>query len=221
MTTELDPQRPAARHRRRAAAHRAGQPADQRPPGGARAQRRRPSARPAPAVTLVDTPAGRSSRGDRRSAITASASAPTICRASSIRTSRPAAPAPASACRSPRTSSTGSAARSPSPARQAPAPRIRIELGDAPAARSTDMTPPGSILLADDEEKILKTLGRALREDGHDVVTTPSALEAQRLLVERSFDLLVDRLPDARTHRARSDSRARRRRRPKASGRRS
>ena len=51
--------------------------------------------------------------------------------------------------------------------------------------------PAGSILLADDEEKILKTLGRALREEGHDVVTTPHALEAQRLLVERSFDLLV------------------------------
>ena len=53
------------------------------------------------------------------------------------------------------------------------------------------MTPGGSILLADDEEKILKTLSRALREDGHEVVTTPSALLAQRLLVDRSFDLLV------------------------------
>jgi DNA-binding NtrC family response regulator len=51
--------------------------------------------------------------------------------------------------------------------------------------------PAGSILLADDEEKILKTLGRALRDEGHDVVTTPSALQAQRLLVERPFDLLV------------------------------
>jgi DNA-binding NtrC family response regulator len=51
--------------------------------------------------------------------------------------------------------------------------------------------PSGSILLADDEEKILKTLGRALREEGHDVVATPNALEAQRLLLERSFDLLV------------------------------
>ena len=49
----------------------------------------------------------------------------------------------------------------------------------------------GSILLADDEEKILKTLGRALRDEGHDVVTTPNALGAQRLLAERSFDLLV------------------------------
>src|SRR5688572_30364296 len=58
----------------------------------------------------------------------------------------------------------------------------------------------GSILLADDEEKILKTLGRALREDGHDVVATPSALEAQRLLLERSFDLLViDNLMPERT----------------------
>src|SRR5688500_3796003 len=51
--------------------------------------------------------------------------------------------------------------------------------------------PSGSILLADDEEKILKTRGRARREEGHDVVTTPRAIEAQRLLVERPFDLLV------------------------------
>jgi DNA-binding NtrC family response regulator len=51
--------------------------------------------------------------------------------------------------------------------------------------------PPGSILLADDEEKILKTLGRALREEGHEVITTPSSVHAQRLLGERSFDLLV------------------------------
>src|SRR5215203_164112 len=50
---------------------------------------------------------------------------------------------------------------------------------------------PGSILLADDEEKILKTLGRALRDDGHEVVTASNAKEAARLLSERSFDLLV------------------------------
>ena len=49
----------------------------------------------------------------------------------------------------------------------------------------------GSILLADDEEKILKTLGRALRDDGHEVVTAPNAKEAARLLSERSFDLLI------------------------------
>jgi DNA-binding NtrC family response regulator len=50
---------------------------------------------------------------------------------------------------------------------------------------------PGSILLADDEEKILKTLGRALRDDGHEVVTAPNAREAARLLSARSFDLLI------------------------------
>jgi DNA-binding NtrC family response regulator len=49
----------------------------------------------------------------------------------------------------------------------------------------------GSILLVDDEEKILKALGRALREAGHDVVETASAREAQRLLSERTFDLLI------------------------------
>ena len=51
--------------------------------------------------------------------------------------------------------------------------------------------PRGSVLLADDEEKILKRLGRALREDGHDVVEASSARDAQRQLAERSFDLFV------------------------------
>ena len=49
----------------------------------------------------------------------------------------------------------------------------------------------GSILLVDDEEKILKALGRALRDQGHRVVDTPSPRDAQRLLAERSFDLLI------------------------------
>jgi DNA-binding NtrC family response regulator len=49
----------------------------------------------------------------------------------------------------------------------------------------------GSILLADDEEKILKTLGRALRDDGHEVVTASNGDAAARLLSERSFDLLI------------------------------
>jgi two-component system response regulator AtoC len=49
----------------------------------------------------------------------------------------------------------------------------------------------GSILLADDEEGILKTLGRALREDGHQVTATASAAEAARLLADRSFDVFV------------------------------
>ena len=49
----------------------------------------------------------------------------------------------------------------------------------------------GSILLVDDEEKILKTLGRALRDDGHEVVTASNANDATRLLTQRAFDLMV------------------------------
>jgi DNA-binding NtrC family response regulator len=51
--------------------------------------------------------------------------------------------------------------------------------------------PRGSVLLVDDEEKILKRLGRALREQGHDVVEAGSAREAQRQLTQRPFDLFV------------------------------
>jgi DNA-binding NtrC family response regulator len=51
--------------------------------------------------------------------------------------------------------------------------------------------PHGSILLVDDEEKILKALSRALREAGHEVVETTQPREAQRLLGERPFDLLL------------------------------
>ena len=53
------------------------------------------------------------------------------------------------------------------------------------------MTRRGSILLVDDEEMILKALGRALGDAGHEVIETTSAREAQRLLVERPFDLLI------------------------------
>jgi DNA-binding NtrC family response regulator len=49
----------------------------------------------------------------------------------------------------------------------------------------------GTILLADDEDKNLKRLGRALRDEGHDVVEASSAREAQRHLAERQFDLFV------------------------------
>src|SRR3954463_4499939 len=57
------------------------------------------------------------------------------------------------------------------------------------------MTHRGSIRLVDDEEKILKALGRALRDAGHLVVETASPRQAQRLLAERAFDvLLVDNM---------------------------
>ncbi len=49
----------------------------------------------------------------------------------------------------------------------------------------------GSILLIDDEAKILTALGAALRAEGHEVVTTPDPIEGRRLLGGRLFDLLV------------------------------
>jgi len=60
------------------------------------------------------------------------------------------------------------------------------------------MEPRGSILLVDDEEKILKALGRALRGEGYEVEAAVSARDAQRLLATRPFDLLVvdNRMPE-------------------------
>jgi DNA-binding NtrC family response regulator len=49
----------------------------------------------------------------------------------------------------------------------------------------------GSILLVDDEEKILRALGRALRTAGHEVIETTSPRDAQRLLAERAFDVML------------------------------
>jgi two-component system, NtrC family, response regulator AtoC len=49
----------------------------------------------------------------------------------------------------------------------------------------------GSILLVDDEAKILNALASALRGEQHEVVATISAREAQRLLAQRGFDVLV------------------------------
>jgi two-component system response regulator AtoC len=49
----------------------------------------------------------------------------------------------------------------------------------------------GSILLVDDETKILNALGSALRADGHDVVTTADPHEGRRLLAQRLFDVFV------------------------------
>ena len=49
----------------------------------------------------------------------------------------------------------------------------------------------GAILLVDDEEKILKRLGRALRDEGHEVTEAGNARDAMRHLTERQFDLAV------------------------------
>ncbi len=49
----------------------------------------------------------------------------------------------------------------------------------------------GSILLVDDEEKILKRLGRALRDEGHDVIEATTIRDAQKQMSEHTFDLMV------------------------------
>jgi len=49
----------------------------------------------------------------------------------------------------------------------------------------------GTVLIADDEERILRALARALRQDGHDVAEASGGLAAQRLLAERAFDAVV------------------------------
>ena len=49
----------------------------------------------------------------------------------------------------------------------------------------------GAILLVDDEAKILNALAAAVRADGHDVVAVTDPREAQRLLSQRLFDVLV------------------------------
>src|SRR6478752_759245 len=53
------------------------------------------------------------------------------------------------------------------------------------------MHPTASILLVDDETKILNALASALRAEGHEVVATSCPREAQRLLSQRMFDLFV------------------------------
>ena len=53
------------------------------------------------------------------------------------------------------------------------------------------MTTTGMILLVDDEEKILKALGRALRDEGHRVVECGEAREARGLIADGGVDVLV------------------------------
>ena len=68
---------------------------------------------------------------------------------------------------------------------------IRIELPLAAVVETGMSGPRGAVLLVDDEEKILKRLGRALRDEGHDVVEAGSAREAPAQLAQRPFDLFV------------------------------
>ncbi len=90
----------------------------------------------------------------------------------------------------------------------------------APSSRSALMPHRGSILLVDDEEKILKALGRALRDAGHEVIETTSARAGAAPARRAAVRPAARRQRDAGAERPRPDSRVRRRRRPKASGRR-
>ena len=56
----------------------------------------------------------------------------------------------------------------------------------------------GMVLLVDDEVKIRRALGAALRDEGHDVIEAASAREAQRLMSQQPFDVLVidNRMPE-------------------------
>ncbi len=53
------------------------------------------------------------------------------------------------------------------------------------------MTAHGTLLLVDDEQKIRRVLGQALRAEGHDVLEAAGARDAQRLLAERAVDVLI------------------------------
>jgi two-component system, NtrC family, response regulator AtoC len=53
------------------------------------------------------------------------------------------------------------------------------------------MSQPGRILVTDDEEKIVRLLGRALREEGHEVVESTCPRQSLRLLAEKPFDVFA------------------------------
>ncbi|MFB3855591.1 MAG: sigma-54-dependent transcriptional regulator [Vicinamibacterales bacterium] len=53
------------------------------------------------------------------------------------------------------------------------------------------MAAQGSILLVDDEEKLLKTLGRVLRDEGFEVADATGVAAARSLMAARRFELLI------------------------------
>ena len=53
------------------------------------------------------------------------------------------------------------------------------------------MTTGGTLLLVDDEQKIRRVLGQALKAEGHEVIEAAGAREAQRVLAERPVDVLI------------------------------
>jgi DNA-binding NarL/FixJ family response regulator len=55
-----------------------------------------------------------------------------------------------------------------------------------------------ALLLVDDEPEILESLRRALRDDGYELLTTTSPVEAMAILAKRHVDVIVSdlRMPD-------------------------
>lgn len=50
----------------------------------------------------------------------------------------------------------------------------------------------GHILIVDDDEAMLETISRALRNSGHDVITSPNGAQALELLQsDQKFDLIL------------------------------
>jgi len=49
----------------------------------------------------------------------------------------------------------------------------------------------GTLLLVDDEQKIRRMLGQALRAEGHDVLEADSVREAKSTMADRSVDVLI------------------------------
>ena len=172
--------------RRRAPAHGAREHPDQRAPCRGRSRRWRralargptSSSKPCPAPTATSP----SSCG-----IAAPASSRRTWRACSTHTSRPSAPAPASGWPSPRTSSKAWGDRSCCAASRARAPKSASIFRTGRASHDGR----GTLLLVDDEQKIRRVLGQALRAEGHDVLEAAGAREAQRMLAERAVDVLI------------------------------
>src|SRR6185295_8826554 len=67
--------------------------------------------------------------------------------------------------------------------------RSMTATGKASVLPGTD--PKGRVLLADDEEPLVRAISRALVKSGYQVTTAPDGVEATRRLDEAAFDLVM------------------------------
>ena len=210
VVADLDPSAPTTRHRRRAAAHGARQPADQCPPGGARrgTDRRRaagPAAVKLSTARLSDHRVVDLDRRPRRRHRARGSAA----RVRSVFHDPPRRHRPRAAHRQEH----HRRARRHDHRGQHAGRAAPTSASSSAMRRSRSRRPCLTWLPAASFSQTTKR--RSSRRSGGPcarTVTTssprPSALEAQRLLVERSFDLLVIDYLMPRAHRPRSDSRA-------------